>query len=230
TYLVFDLLVGDDNASLVDVALSERRVRLEEFAKRCIAPGDPRLRLSPATESVAQVDAWYATVGGALDGVVAKRSDAHYRSGERDAVVKIKAIRSADCVVAGYRLAESGDAIGSLLLGLYDDAGRLDYVGFTSGFSSSEKRAVLQRLRPLHATASFDGKIPGGPSRWNRAKSTVWQALRPELVLEVSFDQVTSGRFRHGARPLRWRPDKLARSCTTDQIVARDLTLRLASL
>jgi ATP-dependent DNA ligase len=161
--------------------------------------------------------------------VVAKRLDAPYRSGERDAVVKIKAIRSADCVVGGYRATESG-AVGSLLLGLYDEDGRLDYVGFTSGFSTAEKRALIDRLQPLVdvPAVSFDGeRIPGGPSRWNRGKSVPWQPLRPELVLEVAFDQVTAGRFRHGTRPLRWRPDKAARSCTVDQIRSSDRTLQI---
>jgi ATP-dependent DNA ligase len=226
TYLLFDMLLGDDGESLLDAPLHERRARLERFAASHVPTDDARLRLSPATRELAIVDDWYARVGGALDGVVAKRLDAPYRAGERDAAVKIKAIRSADCIVGGYRVTESG-TLGSLLLGLYDDDGRLDYVGFTSGYSAPEKRALLARLQPLHAAAeaSFDGRAPGGPSRWNRGKSTEWQALRPELVLEVSFDQVTGERFRHGTRPLRWRPDKAPRACTLDQIRASDRTL-----
>ena len=227
TFLVFDLLVDEYGESLLDVPLRDRRLRLEAFAARQIATGDPRVRLSPATYERTTVDAWYARVGGALDGVVAKRADAAYRAGLRDGVVKVKAIRSADCVVGGYRLSERGDAVGSLLLGLYAADGRLDYVGFTSGFSAAEKRAVLARLRPLDAKASFEGRTPGGPSRWNRGKSTEWQAVRPELVLEVAFDQVTAGRFRHGTRPLRWRPDKSPRSCGLEQIAQSDKTLAL---
>jgi ATP-dependent DNA ligase len=230
TYLIFDLLAGDARTSLVDQPLRERRIALEQFADRYVAREHARLRLSPATQNAEHVDEWYARVGGALDGVVAKRLDAPYRAGERDAVVKVKAIRSADCVIGGYRLAERGDALGSLLLGLYDPDGRLDYVGFTSGFSARDKAELLERLRSLHAPASFDGRAPGGPSRWNRGKSTAWQPLRPELVLEVAFDQVTSDRFRHGTRPLRWRPDKAVRSCTLEQIATLDVTLRLALL
>ncbi len=230
SYLLFDLLLDEDGTSLLNVPLHERRGRLERFAESHVAAADPCLRLSPATRELATVDDWYARVGGALDGVVAKRLDAPYRAGERDAVVKIKAIRSAECIVGGYRITETG-TLGSLLLGLYDDDGRLDYVGFTSGYSAAEKRALLSRLEALHAApgASFDGRAPGGPSRWNRGKSTEWQPLRPELVLEVSFDQVTGERFRHGTRPLRWRPDKAPRSCTLDQIRASDRTLLLFS-
>lgn len=226
TYLLFDTLLDGNGASLLDVPLRDRRTHLERFAARFVPPADARLRLSPATRDLAIVDGWYARVGGALDGVVAKRLDAPYRAGERDAVVKIKAIRSADCIVGGYRLTDKA-TLGSLLLGLYDKQGRLDYVGFTSGYSATEKRALLERLRPLHAdaTASFDGRAPGGPSRWNRGKSTEWQPLRPELVLEVSFDQVTADRFRHGTRPLRWRPDKAPRTCTLDQIRSSDRTM-----
>ena len=227
TLLVFDLLVDVDGLSLLELPLRERRMRLEAFAARYVPVGDPRVRLSPATRERATVDAWYARVGGALDGVVAKRADSPYRPGARDAVVKVKAIRSADCIVGGYRLSERGDAVGSLLLGLFAADGRLDYVGFTSGFAASEKRALLARLRTLDAEASFAGRTPGGPSRWNRGRSTEWQPVRPELVLEVAFDQVTAGRFRHGTRPLRWRPDKAPGTCTVDQIEQNDKTLAL---
>ena len=226
TLLLFDLLAEDRTTSLLDVPLAERRERLERFAAHNIRADDARLRLSPASRERATVDAWYARVGGALDGVVAKRLQAPYRAGERDAVVKVKVIRSADCIVGGYRVGERG-GVGSLLLGLYDAEARLDYVGFTSGFSAAEKRELLDRLRPLHADASFDGRAPGGPSRWNRGKSTAWQPLRPELVLEVAFDQVTALRFRHGTRPLRWRPDKAPRSCDLAQIAGGDRALRL---
>lgn len=226
TYLVFDLLADDAGTAYVEAPLEQRRPRLERFTERFMEGNDPRLRLSPATRERATVDDWFGRVGGALDGIVAKRLNAPYRAGERDAVVKVKAIRSADCVVGGYRTSVR-EGVGSLLLGLYDDGGRLDYVGFTSGFSGAEKRALLDRLRPLHAATSFDGRAPGGPSRWNRGASSAWQVLRPELVLEVAFDQVTSDRFRHGTRPLRWRPDKAARTCSLEQIRSTDRTLRL---
>ena len=220
TFWVFDLLVDAAGKALLDAPLAERRTALEDFARRSIPPDDARLRLSPATRARSEVDAWYARVGGALDGIVAKRLDAPYRAGARDAALKVKAIRSADCVVGGYRASDDGAAVASLLLGLYDERGRLDYVGFTSGFAAAEKRALLERFRPLLAEASFTGRAPGGPSRWNRGKSTQWQPVRPELVLEVAFDQVTAQRFRHGTRPLRWRLDKAPRSCTLDQLAS----------
>ena len=220
TFWVFDLLVDAAGKALLDAPLAERRTALEDFARRSIPPDDARLRLSPATRARSEVDAWYARVGGALDGIVAKRLDAPYRAGARDAALKVKAIRSADCVVGGYRASDDGAAVASLLLGLYDERGRLDYVGFTSGFAAAEKRALLERFRPLLAEASFTGRAPGGPSRWNRGKSTQWQPVRHELVLEVAFDQVTAQRFRHGTRPLRWRLDKAPRSCTLDQLAS----------
>ncbi len=232
TYLVFDLLAGDDGASCIALPLAERRVRLERFAARYLADDaaatkSSGLRLSPATGELAAVDGWYARVGGALDGIVAKRLDAPYRSGERDAVVKVKRTRSADCVVGGYRVAASGATLGSLLLGLYGTDGRLEYVGHTSGFPAAEKRAVLARLQPLRSDASFTGRTPGGPSRWNRGKEAAWIAVRPELVIEVAYDQVTVARFRHGTRPLRWRPDKLALACELAQILSDDRTMLL---
>ncbi|GAC1303102.1 MAG: ATP-dependent DNA ligase [Vulcanimicrobiaceae bacterium] len=239
TYLVFDLL-AEGVESVIATALGDRRERLERFAARTFARDDPReddgarergagrVRLSPATRDLATVDGWYARVGGALDGVVAKRLDAPYRSGERDAVVKVKRIRSADCVVGGYRTATTGATLGSLLLGLYDATGALDYVGHTSGYSAAEKAELLARLEALAADTSFTGRAPGGPSRWNRGKSGSWHPVRPELVLEVSYDQVSAGRFRHGTRPLRWRPDKAPRACELAQILADDRTIALA--
>ncbi len=219
-YLVFDLLADADGEALLGHPLAQRRARLERFAAQQLAAGDGYLRLSPATSDPLQVDAWLAGTGGALDGVVAKRLDASYGAGGRDAMVKVKTIRSADCVVGGYRASDAGDAVGSLLLGLFAVDGALDYVGFTSGFSAAEKRELFVRLQPLRAEASFTGRTPGGPSRWNRGKSTAWQPVRPELVLEVAFDQVTAGRFRHGTRPLRWRFDKVPRNCTIAQLAA----------
>ncbi len=220
TYQLFDLLADERGETFLDTPLVGRRERLEAFAAHFIPLANPSLRLSPATCRYADVERWLSRVGGEFDGIVAKRLDAPYRSGERDAVVKFKTIRSADCVVGGYRLAASGSSVGSLLLGLYDADGKLDYVGFTSGYAAAEKRELLLRLQPLHAAVSFTGRTPGGPSRWNRGKPSAWQPVRPELVLEVAYDHVTAARFRHGTRPLRFRPDKLPRSCTLDQIAA----------
>lgn len=225
TLLVFDLLAhGDD--TLLARPLRERRTALEAFAARTLGREPSDVRLSPATTSLAQVDAWYSRVGGALDGVVAKRTDAPYRAGARDAVVKIKARRTADCVVGGYRIGESG-GLGSLLLGLYDDRGVLAYVGHTSGYSAADKRAIFERLQRYRSDASFARNVPGGPSRWNRGADAAWQPVAPEIVLEVIYDQVTGERFRHGTRPVRLRPDKAPRACTLDQIVASDRTIAL---
>ncbi|MEO6912726.1 MAG: ATP-dependent DNA ligase, partial [Candidatus Baltobacteraceae bacterium] len=177
-----------------------------------------RLQLSPATTDRKTAEHWLADRDGATDGVIAKRSDIPYASGNRYGMLKVKRIRSVDCVIGGYRVAADGTAIGSLLLGLYDANGGLDYVGFTSGVTAEEKRALLERLAPLKTTRSFSVRIPGGPSRWNRGKDAAWVPVEPQLVLEVQFDHLTAGRFRHGTRPLRFRPDKAPRQCTTAQI------------
>jgi ATP-dependent DNA ligase len=216
--LAFDLLAydGDD---LVDSTLRERRERLEAVAT---AFDGEVLRLSPATVDRAVVDAWFAQVGGALDGVIAKRLDRAYASGTRDAAVKVKRARTADCVVGGYRFAKgSTTQVGSLLLGVYDDAGLLDYIGFCSAFSAAEKTALVARLQPHVGEPGFTGGAPDeAPSRWSRGedRDRSYVKLDDTLVLEVSFDQVTSGRIRHGTRFLRWRPDKAPRQCTADQL------------
>jgi ATP-dependent DNA ligase len=223
TYIVFDLL-ADTRGDLLASPLTERRVRLEAFAATAFpATGSPLL--SPATTDRAVVDGWFSQAGNALDGVVAKRRDVAYASGERTGMVKIKPMRTADCVIGGYRLATDGKTLGSLLLGLYDDAQRLDYVGFCSGYTAAEKALVLAQLTELRTEASFTARVPGGPSRWNRGKDTTWIPVRPELVLEVGFDQVSSLRFRHGTRPLRFRPDKSPAACTLDQVALPDRTL-----
>jgi len=217
-YIVFDLLVDERGEAMASRPLAERRVALEAFAARFFTT--PDVVLSPATRSLDEARAWLAASDATRDGVVAKRLSLPYRSGDRTGGMKIKRIRTADCIVGGYRSNTAGDAVGSLLLGLYDPNGELDYVGFTSGFSTAEKRELLPRLRALAAPSSFTRRVPGGPSRWKPDAETTWHPLRPELVLEVAFDQVTAGRMRHGARPLRWRPDKEPRACTTDQLTS----------
>jgi len=192
--------------------LSVRRQALEAFVAKV---REPRLLLSPVTRERRVAEAWFAHGGGALDGVIAKRLDEPYQPGER-AMIKVKQQRTADCVVGGYRL--SGKAVGSLLLGLYDDAGKLDYVGFTSSFSVVEKAELLAKLAPFRGAPGFTGNAPGGPSRWNRGKSTAWVSLKPDLVAEVIYDQVTGQRFRHGTTFLRWRSDKAPRQCTMEQL------------
>ena len=166
---------------------------------------------------------------------MAKRLDLAYASGTRDGGVKIKQQRTADCVIGGFRYASGEhDRVGSLLLGLYDADGLLDYIGFCSAFPTAERRALLERLEPRRdASAGFTGGAPGdSPSRWSRdpERDRSYVALRPELVLEVGFDQVTGGRIRHGTRPLRWRIDKAPRTCTTDQLQIAGTALDLLDL
>jgi ATP-dependent DNA ligase len=149
--------------------------------------------------------------------VVAKRRDAPYTPGERS-MIKVKHLRTADCVVGGFRYQAGAPVVGSLLLGLYDAAGRLDHVGFTSTISNAERPELTRRLEALRAPPGFTGRAPGGPSRWSTERSGEWEPLRPELVVEVRFDHVTGDRFRHGTRLLRWRPDKTPRQCTMAQL------------
>ena len=226
-YLCFDLL-DEDGIELVELPLSERRARLEAFARQL---DGETLRLSPATRDRAVVDGWFARVGGALDGVIAKRADAAYASGTRDAAVKVKRARTADCVVGGFRYAKgSTTQVGSLLLGLFDDEGLLDHIGFCSAFSNEEKRALLERLRQYIGEPGFTGSAPdAAPSRWSRdpERDRSYVKLKHELVLEVGFDQVTSGRIRHGTKPLRWRTDKAPRQCTMEQLATPDRALAL---
>ena len=216
-YLVFDLLVDDTGAALTALTLAERRRRLEAFCERLAADGT--IRLSPATREREIAERWMAELGGGgLDGVVAKRLDAGYRSGERTGMQKVKRLRSADCVVGGFRYAKDGVEVGSLLLGLYDDEGKLNHVGFSSSFTAEERRALKPIVTPLIEAPGFTGNAPGGPSRWATERTGEWQPLRPALVCEVRFDHFSGGRFRHGTKFLRWRPDKAPAQCTDAQL------------
>jgi ATP-dependent DNA ligase len=218
-FLAFDLLREEARDRIAE-PIEVRRRELEAFAARF--DGIEALRLSPATTSREVVDRWFASVGGALDGVIAKRLGVPYASGRRDAAVKVKKMRTADCVVGGFRYAkDSTTRVGSLLLGLYDDAGLLDHIGFCSAFANAEREALLERLAPHVGEPGFSGSAPdSGPSRWSRGedRDRSYVKLKHELVLEVEYDQVTGGRIRHGARPVRWRADKPPRSCTLDQL------------
>ena len=191
-----------------------RRKALEAFHKTNPAEG---LLLSPVTTDRGIALGWLKRSGGALDGVVAKRLDQPYRFGER-AMVKVKQLRTADCVVGGFRYAEKKREVGSLLLGLYDDQRVLHHVGFTSGLPAKERPELTKRLEALVEGPGFTGNAPGGPSRWATERSMAWESLRPELVVEVRYDQVTGRRFRHGTALLRWRPDKAPKQCTFEQI------------
>jgi ATP-dependent DNA ligase len=215
-FIAFDLLVDSEGRSLTKEPLRERRHALERFS-RCFARGD-RLRLSPATHQLASAKKWFGRVGNELDGIIAKRIDFSYRSGDRSGMQKVKLARTVDCVIGGFRYAASSKVIGSLLLGLYDDRGLLNHVGFCSGLKAGERKALLKKLEPLIEPPGFTGNAPGGPSRWSTKRSTEWEPLRPELVIEVSYDHFTGGRFRHGTRLIRWRPDKGPRQCTMDQV------------
>ena len=215
--LVFDLLVDARGKSLLDRPLAERRERLEQFAARYLEPAG-RVRLSPSTRRLATARVWFRSGGGGLDGVIAKRVELPYRSGDRTGMQKIKRIRTADCVVGGFRYATKHKVVGSLLLGLYDDAGELNHVGFTSSLSAEQRKALTPKLERLIRAPGFTGRAPGGPSRWSTARSAEWQPLAPKLVAEVQYDHFTGDRFRHGTKFLRWRPDKAPRQCTMDQI------------
>jgi len=216
--MAFDLLADERGRALVDLPLEQRRPRLEAFGKRYLRRGGP-IVLSKATRSRATAEKWLAGGGeGDLDGVVAKRLDLPYRSGERDGMIKVKRRRTADCVVGGFRYSSRGREAGSLLLGLYDDDGLLHHVGFTSSIPASLRRALTEKLEHLIAPPGFTGRAPGGPSRWSTERSAEWKPLRPELVAEVEYDHVSGGRFRHGTKFLRWRPDKPPERCTMDQL------------
>ncbi len=215
--VVFDLLADERGESLVGEALKERREKLERFAGKFF-PKDGALRLSPATRELKVARKWFGSAGTSLDGLIAKRVDAAYASGERTGMVKIKPRKTADCVVGGFRYAEKKKEVGSLLLGLYDEDGLLHHVGFCSGLKAAERAKLTKKLEAQAGGTGFTGKAPGGPSRWSTKRSTEWVALRPELVVEVGFDHVTGGRFRHGTSLLRWRPDKAPEQCTMEQL------------
>ena len=215
TFVMFDCLLDSRGRSLLDAPLDRRREALEEFYKSI--PKVQKLWLSPYTLDRATAQAWLDKSGGALDGVVAKRADGPYKPGER-AMLKVKQMRTADCVVGGFRYETGSRLVGSLLLGLYDDAGRLDHVGFTSSISNAERPGLTRRLEALIAPPGFTGDAPGGPSRWSTERTGAWEPLRPQLVVEVGYDHMTGKRFRHGTRLLRWRRDKAAEQCTFDQL------------
>ena len=211
--MAFDLLeIG--GKPLLDMPLSKRRQALEHFFSKNRVSG---LRLSPATTSCEAALGWLHRSGGALDGVIAKRLDLEYRSGER-AMIKVKQQRTADCVVGGFRYADKKKEVGSLLLGLYDDEGLLNHVGFTSAIPAKQRPALTKELEALIEPPGFTGSAPGGPSRWNTERTAQWQPLKPKLVVEVRYDHVSADRFRHGARLLRFRPDKAPRQCRMEQI------------
>jgi ATP-dependent DNA ligase len=212
-FMAFDCLaIGKE--MLAAKPLRDRRVRLETLLAK---ESQPMLLLSPATKDRDEALAWLDRTGGALDGVIAKRLDDPYRSGER-AMVKVKQRRTADCVVGGFRYDRAGKQVASLLLGLYDEAGLLNHVGFTSSIAAKDRPAWTKELKTLVEPPGFTGNAPGGPSRWATERTTEWQPLKPKIVVEVLYDQVTAARFRHGTKLLRRRPDKAPRQCTIEQL------------
>jgi ATP-dependent DNA ligase len=219
-FIVFDLLAQNEQ-SYLKTPLRERRVNLEKFARANLKSKDA-VRLSPATTDLAVAKKWFQRVGGNLDGIVAKQLDAAYASGERTAAVKVKNIRTADCVIGGFRYATGAKIIGSLLLGLYDDAGLLHHVGFTSAFKAEERRALTKKFEALKKLPGFTGNAPGGPSRWSTERTGEWEPVNPKVVVEVAYDHFTGERFRHGTKIVRWRQDKAPRQCTMDQVQHRE--------
>jgi ATP-dependent DNA ligase len=215
-YIVFDLLADSDGKSLTKLPLEQRREALEKFATKNLK-NNKMIRLSPVTLEIATARKWFH-MGVALDGVVAKRRDLAYEAGKRTGMQKIKKMRTADCVVGGFRYLEKEAMVGSLLLGLYDKEGKLDHVGFTSSISARDRPVLTRKLKKLIKPPGFTGKSPGGPSRWSTKRSAEWEPLDGSLVVEVQFDHFTGGRFRHGTKFLRWRPDKSPKQCTQKQV------------
>ena len=209
TFIAFDILLWDGMA-IHDRPLAERRLELEQRASE--------FTLSPQTTDRSLAQRWLErleTIG--LDGVVCKRADLAYKPGSREAVVKVKHHKTCDCVIVGYRT--NGKRIATVLLGLYDDDGALDFVGHTSGITGALQADLQARLPPLAGTGHLGaGRVPGGESRWSQGKDLEWVEVRPEIVCEVRYDKVESDRFRHGTRFLRFRPDKDLRQCTWQQV------------
>ena len=215
--IVFDLLVDDRGASMAGLDLLRRRKKLDAFARKYLAK-NKSIELSPETRDLKIAKGWLAGAGGDVDGVIAKRLDLPYQSGNRSGMVKVKRLRTVDCVIGGFRYASEGKLVGSLLLGLYDAEGLLHHVGFTSGIKAADKPQLTKKLERLIEPPGFTGRAPGGPSRWSTDRSAEWKPLAPKLVIEIQYDHFTGGRFRHGTKFLRWRPEKKPAQCNLDQV------------
>jgi ATP-dependent DNA ligase len=213
-FMAFDTLLSDGGSNISSERFEQRRTALTHIIAKF---ENEQMGLTEQTARFQTAQDWLDTGFAGTDGVIAKQTDLNYRFGER-AMQKLKRIRTADCVVGGFRYARDSALVGSLLLGLYNSEGLLDHVGFTSAFAGQDKKTLTGRLEKLVGPPGFTGNAPGGPSRWATDRSTQWQPLKLKLVAEVSFDHVTGGRFRHGTRLLRWRPDKAPKQCTTEQI------------
>src|SRR5687768_3663385 len=218
--VVFDLLVDEKGKSLIELPLAERRPLTERFAKLHLSRNST-LRLSPATKEMSVVRKWFKTVGTDLDGVVAKRLDKPYMSGDRTGMVKIKNKRTADCVVGGFRYAEKARVVGSMLLGLYDNAGLLHHVGFTSSFNAAFRKELTPKLEKLRKEPGFTGQAPGGPSRWSTKGPTEWKPLAPSLLVGEESNHSTTDGFRHAPRSLRCGPTKDPAQCKLSQVTRK---------
>lgn len=216
TFVVFDLLETETGRSTLSAPLSERRLLLEAFCNAYCSK-EKSIMLSPQTDSKAQAMKWLDSSGWYIDGIVAKNRTDVYVPDER-VMQKYKLIRTADCVVGGFRYGKNSQEVGSLLLGLYDKEGRLHHVGFTSSIAKADKPALTRKLEQLIHEPGFTGTAPGAPSRWSTERSAQWKPLLPEIVVEVSFDHVTDLHFRHGTKLIRFRPDKSPRQCTMEQL------------
>jgi ATP-dependent DNA ligase len=199
-FIAFDLLARDDEV-LLERPYDERRAALERLEG---------LELTPLVRSAAEAERWLREE----EGVIAKETECPYRPGERTGMVKVKRVRTIDCVVMGWRPGKAERTVGAIILGLYDRDGRLREVGHSSGFSAREKRELVDRLAPYETGERGSGE----PSRWTQGRDLEWVALRPELVVEVSFDHVSDGRIRHWTKVMRWRDDKPPSACTLDQL------------
>lgn len=216
TLVIFDILETETGLNMMLAPLSERRLTLEAFYKDYCSQ-EKLIKLSPQTDSVVEAMQWLSSSGWHIDGIVAKRAVDPYMPGERT-MQKYKPIRTADCVVGGFRYGTGSKEVGSLLLGLYDEIGNLNHVGFTSGIARADRPSLTKKLEKLIHEPGFTGNAPGAPSRWSNERSSQWQPLAPKLVVEVSFDHVTDNRFRHGTKLIRFRPDKSPAQCTMDQL------------
>lgn len=216
TFKAFDCLRNKKGELIIDAPLQTRRRALEDLIADF--SDEQRTALTQFTTDRRVATHWLNGDLCGIDGVIAKCLDGSYMPGER-AMLKVKRIRTADCVVGGFRYEAARKLVGSLLLGLFDKAGKLHHVGFTSAISREDKPKLTKILETLVAPPGFTGNTPGGRSRWSNARSAEWQPLKPKLVVEVSYDHVTGHRFRHGTRIIRWRPDKSPRQCTLSQIL-----------
>jgi ATP-dependent DNA ligase len=211
-FIAFDVLLWAGEP-LHRLPLEERRAKLEELAAG--------VRLSPYTRAHEDAERWLDTIETAgLDGVIAKRLGLPYLPGSRDGVLKVKKHKTADCVIVGFRWSDKAEGrISTLLLGLYDDEGGLDFVGHCSGFSAPLRRELEERVPALREPGHISGeRVPGGQSRWTRGRELDWNPVRPEIVCEVRYDKLERNRFRHGTRFLRFRPDKDPQACTWREV------------